>query len=223
MAEPGVESIVSEDPALEVATLLATAEGNVALAGGSTPRRAYELAAQLRADWRSLSCWWGDERCVPPDDERSNYLLAKAALLDRVEHLPETHRIRGELGAEEAGHLYDEELDGITLDLALLGIGPDGHTASLFPNGPSLEETERRAVAAAPGLEPWVERVTLTLPVFSAARLVIFLATGAEKADAVRRAFGEPPSPETPASLVRGRRTAVYLDQAAAALLERPG
>jgi 6-phosphogluconolactonase len=149
--------------------------------------------------------------------------MARSALLDRVETKPEAHRIRGELGAEEAARLYDQELRGVELDLAVMGIGPDGHTASLFPGAPSLQERERLAVAAEPGLEPWVDRVTLTLPAFAAAREMLYLVTGGDKADAVRRAFAEPPSSDTPASLARGRRTTAYLDSAAAALLERPG
>ena len=108
------------------------------------------------------------------------------------------HRIQGELGAEEAAELYDRELDGITLDLALNGIGSDGHTASLFPGAPALAEQERRAVAAEPGLEPFVERVTLTPPVFAATRLLVYLVTGESKAEAVRRAFAEEPSADTP-------------------------
>ena len=89
------------------------------------------------------------------------------ALLDRLVTQPTVHRIHGELGAPEAAELYDRELDGVTLDLALNGIGADGHTASLFPSSPALDERELRAVAAEPGLEPFVERVTLTPPVFA--------------------------------------------------------
>jgi 6-phosphogluconolactonase len=166
-----------------------------------------------------MHVWFGDDRAVPPDDERSNYRLARAGLLDALSRLPETHRIRGEMGAEEAARLYDEELAGVTLDVALNGIGPDGHTASLFPNAPSLEERERRAVAAEPGLEPFVDRVTLTPPVFADARLLVYLVTGEAKADAVRRAFADEPSADTPASLVRGRETVALLDAAAASLL----
>jgi 6-phosphogluconolactonase len=107
----------------------------------------------------------------------------------------------------------------VTLAFALLGIGPDGHTASLFPNAPALEERERRAVAVEAGLEPFVERVTMTVPVLAAAETVLYLATGDGKANAVARAFSEPPSPATPASLVRGRRTVALLDRAAASRL----
>ena len=108
--------------------------------GGSSPGRAFEIAAQLRPDWSGAHIWFGDDRAVPPDDELSNYRLAKETLLDRLAVPPEVHRVRGELGAEKAADLYDAELDGVTLDLALNGIGPDGHTASIFPDAPALDE-----------------------------------------------------------------------------------
>jgi 6-phosphogluconolactonase len=161
--------------------------------------------------------WFGDERAVPPDDERSNYRLARETLLDLLQTPPAlVHRVEGELGAPEAARRYDKALEDISLDLVLNGIGADGHTASLFPHSPALDERERRAVAAEAGLEPFVARVTLTPPVFEAAALLVYLATGAAKADAVRRAFAEEPSPATPASLVRGRRTIALLDPSAA-------
>lgn len=208
----------AEAAARAVATLMAAERGNVVLTGGSTPRRAYELAALQRGDWSGVTFWWGDERCVPPDDERSNYRLAREVLLERVEGYAE-RRIRGELEAGLAAAEYDDELRGVALDLLLLGIGPDGHTASLFPDAPSLRERTRLAVAAQPGLEPWVERVTLTLPAIEDAAHVVFVATGSSKADAMRRAFAEPPDEATPASLARGRRTTAILDRAAASLL----
>ena len=166
----------------------------IALSGGSTVGNAYELAAELLPEWPDAHVWFGDERAVPPDDERSNYRLVRETLLDRLGLQPEVHRIQGELGAPDAAALYDRELDGVTLDLALNGIGSDGHTASLFPNAPTLDERERRAVAAEPALEPFVERVTLTPPVFAATRLLVYLVTGESKAEAVRRAFAEEPS-----------------------------
>jgi 6-phosphogluconolactonase len=194
--------------------------GSIALSGGTTPGRAYELAAEREPDWSAASLWWGDERCVPPEDERSNFRLAREKLLDRLEAPPrEVQRIRGELGAEEAAREYDELLRGARLDYVLLGIGPDGHAASLFPNQPSLDERERRAVPAEATLEPFVERVTLTVPTLSAAPAVVFIVTGAEKADAVQRAFAQPASPATPASLIRSAEgsTRLVADAAAAA------
>jgi 6-phosphogluconolactonase len=138
-------------------------------------------------------------------------------LLDRLAGPPNAvHRIRGELEPEEAARLYDEELRDVTLDLVLLGLGLDGHTASLFPNGQALGEEERLAIAVE---RPDVARVTLTPPPLRAAGHVVFLVVGEDKADAVRRAFGEPPDAATPASLIRGRRTTAILDRAAAAKL----
>ena len=153
---------------------------------------------------------------MPPDDERSNYRLARESLLDRLARPPRVHRIRGELDPGEAADEYERELGETRLDLVLLGIGPDGHVASLFPEAPTLEERERRVVAAEAGLEPFVPRVTLTLPVLCAARTALFLVTGGEKAGAARAAFAGEPSPRTPASLVRA------LDGASVAILDRP-
>ena len=195
------------------------ANGHVTLTGGTTPERAYELAAELKPDWSSTEVWWGDDRCVPPEHEWSNYGMAKRTLLDRLAVPPAAvHRIQGELGAERAADEYDRELDGVTLDLVLLGMGSDGHVASLYPHAPGLAERERRAIAAEAKLEPLVDRVTMTIPVLESAPLVLFFVAGAERADAVRRAFAEPPSEATPASLVRSKNgdTVVILDPAAA-------
>ncbi len=216
---PDAELHVVDDPAAEVARLLvetAQAGRSIFLSGGSTPKRAYELAAELERDWSRATIWWGDERCVPPDDEQSNYGMAKEALLDEIIGPHELHRMKGELDPPAAAHEYQEELAGRWIDFVLLGIGPDGHTASLFPNAHSLEETERLVVAAPAALEPFVARLTLTLPAIASAEEVVFLIAGEEKAEAVARAFGGPPSKETPASLARGKKTSVYLDRAAA-------
>jgi 6-phosphogluconolactonase len=198
----------------------AGAGGHVALSGGSGPRPAYERAGILRPDWSRVELWWVDDRCVPPADGRSNYRIIRESLLDGLARPPaELHRIRGELTPEDAAAEYDAALEGVVLDLAVMGIGPDGHTASLFPNASTLDETERRAVAAEGGMEPFVPRVTMTRPVLGAARAMLYLATGAGKAEAVKRAFADEPSPDTPASLVRGERTIAILDPAAASSL----
>jgi 6-phosphogluconolactonase len=224
----GVELVVLDSPeeaASAVADELAAAARaglSIVLTGGKSPGRAYELAAERQPDWSRATLWWGDERCVPPDDERSNFRLARENLLDNVAVQPrEVHRIPGEAGAEAAAAEYDGELEGASLDLVLLGIGPDGHTASLFPGQPTLEERERRAIPAEAKLEPFVERVTLTLPVLCSAPEVLFLVTGEGKAEAVERAFGRPPSAETPSSLIRSAagRTRVIADAAAATAL----
>jgi 6-phosphogluconolactonase len=219
-----LEIVVAEDPARAVAERLATVArrgGHVVLTGGSTPRIAYELAAALESDWTAVEFWWGDERCVPPDDEKSNYGMAKRTLLDRVERAPRgVHRIKGELGKEEAAADYERELGDTQLDLLLLGVGPDGHVASLFPNAPTLRQ-RKRVLPAEPGLEPFVDRVTLSLPALCSAREIVFLLSGESKAHAAVRAFAADPSPDTPASLVRARdgRTVAILDRAAAAKL----
>jgi 6-phosphogluconolactonase len=212
----------------EVATLVAERLAsaarelrNIVLTGGTTPERAYEEAAKRQPDWSKVEVWWGDERCVPPDHELSNYGMAKRTLLDRLERGPRAaHRIKGELGKERAAAEYDLELNGAQLELLLLGVGPDGHVASLFPNAPTLGQ-RKRALPAEPGLEPFVDRVTMSLPTLRSANEILFLLAGESKADAARRAFVEEPSPETPASLVRARsgRTTVILDRAAAAKL----
>lgn len=219
-----VEIVVADNPAQVVADRLAQAArsgGHVVLTGGSTPQAAYELAATLEPDWSRVELWWGDERCVPADDERSNYGMAKHALLDHVT-TGGVHRMRGELGREAGAAQYDEELGALgRFDLMLLGLGPDGHIASLFPSQPTLDVTDRRVVGAEAKHEPFVDRITLTLPMLRSAREVLFLVSGADKADACRRAFGGEPSHATPGSLVRavdGTTTAV-LDTAAASLL----
>ena len=211
---------VDDDPARRVGELLAAAaaaEQTIVLTGGTSVGTAYEIAAALEPDWSKASVWWGDERCVPPDDERSNYLLAKRTLLDRLEHQPDVHRIRGELQPADAAGEYEKALEGVELDLLLLGLGPDAHVASLFPGSPQLEERQRLVTSGPPGLEPFVDRVTLTLPALLSAQRIVFLVTGADKAEAVRRAFRDEIGEDAPASLLR-RGSApidVYLDAAA--------
>jgi 6-phosphogluconolactonase len=214
-----VDIRVVDNPAREAGALIAEAAragGRLALSGGTTPGAAYEAAAS--ADWSRAEIWFGDDRAVPPDDERSNYRLARETLLARVTPSA-VYRIEGELGAEEAAARYDKLVDDLDFALALNGIGPDGHTASLFPRAPGLHERERRVVAAEPGLEPWVPRVTMTPPVFARMELLVYLAVGESKADAVARAFAGEPSDDTPSSLVRGKRTIAVLDAAAASQL----
>ena len=218
-----LELVVADDPVREVGERLAAAAragGHIVLTGGRTPRGAYEIAAELEPDWTRVEVWWGDERCVPADDERSNYRLAKESLLDRVS-LGTVHRIHGELGREQGAELFEQELSSLDrFDLVLLGLGSDGHVASLFPNEPTLDVTDRRAVGAEATLEPFVDRITLTLPPLCAARQVVFLVTGEDKAEAAKRAFAAAPSPATPGSLVRGEATTAVLDAAAAAQLQ---
>jgi 6-phosphogluconolactonase len=217
---------ILDDPAAAVGELLAEQArrgGSIVLTGGSAPGKAYERAAELAPDWSGVELWWGDERCVPPDDENSNYRLAKETLLDRLAAQPATiHRIRGEAAPETAAAELDAALEGATLDFLLLGLGPDGHMASLFPRSPQLEVTDRRAVDGPPGLDPQVHRVTFTVPTIQSARRIVFLVLGESKADAVAGAFGGEPTPEYPASLSRLGNTPVevFLDSPAAARMD---
>jgi 6-phosphogluconolactonase len=218
---------VSEDPAGAAAERLAGASGHVVLTGGSTPRAAYERVAEARSDWSGVDFWFTDERCVPPEQEHSNWGMAERALLGDADGA-RVHRMQGELGPREGAAAYERELDGAfgeavpAFDLILLGLGPDAHICSLFPGDDALGERERRVVGVeTPGMAPLVSRITLTLPVVNAGRELLFLVTGEDKADAVARAFAGPPDPRAPGSLVRpadGVLT-VLLDPAAAARL----
>ena len=218
MTEPTLH--VEGDPAHRVAELLAEAAARgqtIVLTGGHSVGPAYEHAALLEPDWSAASVWWGDERAVPPDDERSNYLLSKSTLLDRLDGEPNVHRIRGELQPADAAGEYERAIEGETLDLLFLGLGPDAHMASLFPGTPQLLERKRLVTSGPAGLEPFVDRITLTLPTLLGARRIVFLVTGADKAAAVRRAFRDGISDDAPASLLRRGDAPidVYLDEAA--------
>lgn len=207
----------------------------LALPGGATPRALYALLADREGPWAARLPWgrtqvfFGDERCVGPEHPDSNYRLAREALLRHVPVPPQNvHRIRGELpDAAQAAAAYERELTAAlgplpALDLVLLGLGQDGHTASLFPGSPALQERERLVAAAvAPRLGAW--RITLTLPALERARQVLFLATGGSKAAALRRALGGGGGEPVPAALVRPRtgRVLWLVDRAAAAGLGR--
>jgi 6-phosphogluconolactonase len=212
---------VSQDPAGAAAQLLVDAAGHVCITGGSTPRIAYERAAAARSDWSGVDIWFTDERCVPPDHEHSNFRMANEALLARATGAA-VHRMKGELGPGDGAADYEREYEAAgepTFDLILLGLGPDAHICSLFPGEDALGERDRPVVGVeTPGMAPLVSRVTLTLPVVNGSRRIVFLVTGADKADAAARAFAGPPDPRAPASLVDGEVT-VLLDEAAAARL----
>jgi 6-phosphogluconolactonase len=230
------ETLVVDDPATYVGERIAkaaSAGAHIVLTGGSTPRAAYERAAELGADWSGATVWFTDERCVPPDHEQSNFAMASSAMLERIDGAPEVWRMQAELGPDEGARRYREDIlrkfgSGIPrFDLILLGIGHDGHVASLFPGDGAVEEQETPVVGVEqPGMSPFVPRVTLTLPVLNAAYEVLFLVTGFEKAMAVRRAFGQAPSPAVPASLVQVREGALFtvvLDKDAAMGLRDTG
>lgn len=234
------EIAIVADPAAAAAGRIAAVVrrgGQISLAGGSTPRRAYELLAAMDLDWSDSELWLGDDRCVPPDHEHSNFKMVSEELVDRLpaDRRPRAwHRIRGELGPHKGADAFEQELRAVfgaeaelpVFDLILLGIGPDAHTASLFPDDAALAERKRWAVGVeTPGMAPLVPRVTLTLPVLDAAREVVFLIAGADKADAAARAFGDAPGLDAPSSLVRpvdGALT-VLLDEPAAARLGAAG
>ena len=186
----------------------------IALSGGSTPRRLYQVIAappyKEQIAWSEWQVFWGDERCVPPDHRDSNYRMVREALLDHVP-IPadQIHRIRGEAEPEQAAQEYEQELYRVfgtvspAFHLVLLGIGEDGHTASLFPGTPALEE-ERRMVAAnwVPQLQ--AHRITFTLPLINAAQDVVFIAAGESKAEIVRQVLTPAPGGRpVPAALVR--------------------
>lgn len=203
---------------------------HVALAGGNTPRRAYELLVELVDDWSAVHLWWGDERCVEPDDDESNHRMVVESLLDPlrargIEPMPTEHRIHGELGAEQAAFAYAEQLrrrvpaghQGLpVLDLAVLGLGEDGHTASLFPGHPELDIHGELCLPVHDAPKPPPDRVTLSLDVLVAAREILLLATGAEKAAALTGVL-EAPDPQVPASLLAAGPLHVIADEAAVA------
>jgi 6-phosphogluconolactonase len=169
----------------------------VSLSGGTTPRMTYARMAETTreqiVDWEPVHFFWGDERCVPPDDERSNYLMVKKALLSFIDIPPENiHRIKGEMNPDDSAHDYEAELKRSfstestpRFDVMLLGLGEDAHTASLFPYSPALKEKQRWAVPVLKG--DGESRITLTLPVINRAATTIFIVSGGNKAEAVYR------------------------------------
>jgi len=228
---------VVEDPATAAAAMLVSAAlggGEVVLAGGSTPKAAYtqfvRAVREVGFDLSHTTFWIGDERCVGPDDQLSNFKMIRDSLLEPLSDVPqpEVNRIKGELGPEHAADDYEREVQAAgppKFDLVLLGIGPDGHTASLFPGQASLSERSRLVVGVPEaGLEPFVPRVTLTVPTLANARDVVFLVSGGSKADAVARAFGpgSEPSPQFPASLLvpEADQITVLMDADAAARID---
>jgi 6-phosphogluconolactonase len=210
------------------AAVAARGRFTLALSGGNTPRALYQLLAAEYArtlPWSSTHLYFGDERAVPPTDPDSNYRMASEALLSKIHGLADrAARIEGERSPPEAAARYDARLrqafvDGTTFDIALLGIGEDGHTASLFPGSPALDEQTQWAVAteAPPGMKTR-HRVTLTYPMFANARTVIFLCAGKDKhtiLSNVLAAAGDP-SALYPASRVTAREHVIYLVDRAA-------
>src|SRR4051794_16366841 len=201
--------------------------GHVVITGGSTPKLAYNRATELGADWSRAEIWFSDERCVPPDHEQSNYRMADQALLSKIEPRA-VHRMQGERGPSDGAAEYEKELGAVfgdgaipEFDLILLGVGPDAHCASLFPNNPELGIKDRPVAGVEqPGMAPLVPRITLTVPTLDAGARVVFLVSGEEKAEAVARAFSGRPGPDAPSSLLQPQGEYVLLcDRPAAAHL----
>lgn len=220
----------AEHAAREITRLLATALAargiaHLSLAGGTTPRIAYNALPELVASWEGVNLWFGDERCVPPEDPDSNYrMVAESLLADERTAAAVVHRIRGELGPEPAAQEYSAALgagvaagdDGVpVLDVSLLGLGEDGHTASLFPGHPELRATGAFALPVHDAPKPPPERVTLSLPVLRAARRTLLLTPGAGKREALAKLL-RGPDPSVPASLLASDRLEAIADEAAA-------
>ena len=206
---------VARRSAEAIATAVAAARAtqgvaHLALSGGSTPRRCYQLLGPLLDSWENVHLWFGDERCVPPEDEQANVRMVREALLapGAVEH-----RMQGELGPQEGAVAYARELGDTVMDLTLNGIGPDGHTASLFPHHPLLDATDPVAgISDSP--KPPPERITMTLPTLNASRRLILIVAGEDKAQALAQTL-KGPDRGTPASLLDRERLDVVADAAA--------
>jgi 6-phosphogluconolactonase len=228
-----VELRVQEGPeqvtaaALEVivdAVRGAIAERGVAhlsLAGGNTPKRTYEQLAGALGTWENVELWFNDERAVPPDDPQSNFKMVAEALGGH----PTLHRIAGEADPDSAAQAYEREMRariestaeaGVpVIDLHVLGIGEDGHTASLFPGHPEVQIRDRLVVPVHDSPKPPPTRITMTLPVLQVGRQRLFLATGADKGGPVS-VLVSGPNPDYPSSLVGAENTIVVADPAAA-------
>lgn len=225
---PAEAALRAAELLLAVLEPLAAADGerrlSVALAGGTTPRLLYQLLSSrfaARLPWHRLDLFLGDERCVPADDPQSNAGLVRAALLDPARPASQAARLhllyRGDEPPDDAAAAAEASLPP-SLDLLLVGMGPDGHVCSLFPGHPALDERRRRVVAVHDSPKPPPRRITLAPPALAAARHVLVLATGAEKAEAVAAALAdEGEVARCPARLCR--RGTFVLDRAAAARL----
>jgi 6-phosphogluconolactonase len=223
--EDGAEAVAAAALAVIVDAIRGGREArgvaHVSLAGGNTPKRTYQQLAGALGSWEGVELWFNDERAVPPDDPRSNFKMVVEALGGN----PTLHRIAGEADPAAAAQAYERELRaridsrddaGVPIfDLHVLGIGEDGHTASLFPGHPEVEERERLVVPVHDSPKPPPTRISMTLPLLQAARRRVFLATGKDKAEPVSVLVAGP-DPRVPSSLVGGADTLVIADQAAA-------
>ncbi len=191
-----------------------TGRFSIALSGGSTPKTLFQILAsdyQEKIDWENIYVFWGDERCVPPDDADSNYKMARETLLDHVPVLEANiYRIRGELPPEEGAVQYEEALRGVfnnqlpRIDLILLGMGDDGHTASLFPGTDALNEQQKWVIPNHVSTAKQTWRITLTLPVINNAANVMFLVAGTGKSKTLKRVLqGDYKPTELPSQLIK--------------------
>jgi 6-phosphogluconolactonase len=221
-----IEGLARSYRELAVAELAAAVERHgrsaMALSGGSAAERLLPALVGAPIDLERLDLFWVDERAVPPDDAESNYRLARAVWLDHAAGHARLHRLCGEASdleraAREAGRELDEALDGGEIDLALVGVGPDGHVASLFPGHAALEESRRSVVAIVDAPKPPARRLTITLGVFARVDLLVVAAFGEEKAATLAAAIHEPLSPLPIARAARAAKRVVWLLDAAAA------
>jgi 6-phosphogluconolactonase len=196
------------------------ADVHFAVAGGSTPKRAYELLARMQGTWSHVHLWLGDERCVPADHAESNQRMLDESLVSKLRAVdgPHVHAVRGELPPEDAAWLYATELvrtmgEQPTFDLVLLGLGEDGHTASLFPGHPAARAEHAPVIAIRDAPKPPPERITLTMPVLKRARFTLLLATGEGKREALARV--QAGDEEVPAGRLGDRIDEIVCDEAA--------
>lgn len=213
MALYGEERVVDDVPQAFAELVHELAPASIALSGGGTARRCYELLAVADVDWRRVDVWFGDERWVPIHDRDSNEGMARVCFLDEVE--PRAIHSMKDAGPtiEAAAQSYDDALRGSApIELVHLGLGPDGHTASLFPGSPALAELERLVVATGDDEHPH-QRLTFTFPAITRSSLAVFTVAGADKRDALERVKT---SDEAPAARVRAERVVWLVDRAAA-------
>jgi 6-phosphogluconolactonase len=213
--EPDAEAL-AQRAARDLSTAIAQARAergvaHIGLAGGTTPMRCYELLDAHVRDWTDVHLWYGDERCVPFDDPESNHGQVK----ERLRAPGATwHPMPGTLGPAEGAIEYSREMDGTVLDLLHLGMGPDGHTASLFPDHPGLD-AQGIAIGITDSPKPPPERITLTLPKINESRRIALLVSGEGKSDALSHVIG-PPDRHYPASLLDRSKLQILADAAAA-------
>jgi 6-phosphogluconolactonase len=213
MALPGEERRVDDVPQAFAALVAAEAPASIALSGGDTARRCYELLAVADVEWSDVTAWFSDERWVPVHHHDSNEGMARVTFLDEVEPLAIHSMAKAGPTIEEAADAYDSDLRSAPpLGLVHLGLGPDGHTASLFPGSPALAEASRLVVASGDDQHPH-PRLTLTFPAIARALLAVVTVSGADKRQALARVRGPG---DVPAANIRAERVVWLVDKAAA-------